>query len=96
MPDRKTRQANRSYRRAARKSSRMSCRMERGGRCQRASAVGNAMPGSRYREKHIRNKTRQMKGLPEMGKEIRQTVTGLGTLVGGAMLVRKHLFNNGN
>jgi hypothetical protein len=54
------------------------------------------MPGSRYREKHIRNKARQMKGLPEMGKEIRQTVTGLGTLVGGAMLAKKHLFNNGN
>ena len=93
MSDVKTRKANRAYRRAARKSSRISCRMERGGICQRSSAVGNAMPGSRYRNKHIRNTRRRASGKQGLGKEIRQTASGLATLVGAGVAAKKYLFN---
>ena len=93
MPDRKTRKANRAYRKAARTSSCVSRRMEKGGRCRRASAVGNAMPGSRYRNKHIRNTKRRASGKQGLGKEIRQTASGLATLVGGGVAAKKYLFN---
>ncbi len=93
MPDKKTRKANRAYRKAARKSSRMSCRMERGGSCRRASAVGNATPGSRYRNRHIRDTKRRVSGKQGLAKEIRQTATGLATLVGAGVAAKKYLFN---
>jgi hypothetical protein len=93
MPDRKTRQANRAYRKRARQSSCGSRKMAKSGKCRRASAVGNAMPGSRFREKHIRNTKRRVSGKQGLGKEIRQTASGLATLAGAGVAAKKYLFN---
>jgi len=51
------------------------------------------MPGSNFREKHKRDVKNKAMGRQNRGTEIKQRITGLGTLVGGAIAAKRFMFN---
>ena len=89
-PDPRTRE----YRKRARQSNRLAKRLSRTKGCNYSkTALACAMPGSNFREKHKRDVKNKAMGRQNRGTEIKQRITGLGTLVGGAIAAKRFMFN---